>query len=653
MKLANRVMMILLFCVLIFGGVGNSFGQDVIVKDGPDASATPEWVAGEIVVKFRPGVSGKTIASLNATHGVAEIASSPVAGFKRLRIPSRKTVAEMVAIYGKNPNVVYAEPNFIAHTFMVPNDEFYDYQWHLQQINMEQAWDITSGHPGIIVAVVDTGVAYEDYDSPGVPIGKSGKFTVGESFAKAPDLGGTLFTPGYDYINNDAHPNDDNGHGTHVAGTIAQSTNNADGVAGVAHNTTIMPIKVLDSSGSGSYTAIANGIYYAADNGADIINMSLGGDSASITLESALAYAYAKGVAIICSSGNDGSATTVSYPAAYDAYCIAVGATRYDETSAYYSNGGASLDVMAPGGDVTVDQNGDGYGDGVLQQTFGAAPTVFGYYFFQGTSMAAPHVSGVAALLMAQGVATTPDEIRAVLQTTAKDKGSSGWDPVYGWGIVDAYAALNYSLSPNSQPVADAGGPYAGTEGVPLAFDASGSYDPDNDPLTYRWDFGDGATGAGITPTHTYTAGGAYTVTLVVNDGKTDSIASHAAADIATDQSSMVMQVAAIDMTLSSRSAGKNTFTKALATVTIKGENGAPVEGATVSGTWAGATGDSDVGVTDSNGQITLASDEVKNVASGTTFTFTVDNVAKTGWVWVYNLYTDTNFITTSEIVGN
>ena len=339
----------------------------------------------------------------------------------------------------------------------------------------------------------------------------------------------TSFVSGYDFVNNNNHPNDDHGHGTHVAGTIAQSTNNKTGVAGVAYDSSIMPVKVLNSSGYGTYTQIANGIYFSADNGANIINMSLGGTSSSITLERAVAYAYGKGVTNICAAGNDSSATTLSYPAAYDAYCIAVGATRYDEKVAYYSNRGASLDLTAPGGDNTVDQNGDGYPDGVLQQTHnGSDYTKFNYYFYQGTSMATPHVSGVAALLVSSGVAVTPDQVREVLQSTAKDKGTPGWNSEYGWGIVDAYAALNYTAAPNNAPIAAAGGPYSGIQDIPVTFDGSGSYDPDGDTLTYSWNFGDGGVGSGATPTHTYTAGGNYTVTLVVNDGRADSTVSTA-----------------------------------------------------------------------------------------------------------------------------
>ncbi|MDW7774154.1 MAG: S8 family serine peptidase [Desulfobulbaceae bacterium] len=489
-----------------------------------------EYVPGEIVVKFNPGVSEQQIAAINARHGAAVISTSRFAGFKRLKVPRGRTVSQMAAVYSRNPNVEYAEPNFIAHASFVPDDPYYRYQWHLQGISMEQAWEMETGS-SVVVAVIDTGVAYENHTET-IQINRNLSRTV--YYSLAPDLANTSFVPGYDFVNDDEHPNDDEGHGTHVAGTIAQSTNNGTGVAGVAFGSSIMPVKVLNSSGSGTYTDIADGIYFAADNGADVINMSLGGSSGSITLENALAYAYGKGVTSVCASGNDGSTTTISFPAAYDAYCIAVGATRYDETVAYYSNRGASLDLTAPGGDINVDQNGDGYGDAILQQTHdGKNYTAFNYYFYQGTSMATPHVSGVAALLVAGGAATTPDQVREVLQSTAKDKGPAGWDKDYGWGIVDAYAALNYASGSNTQPVAADGGPYAGTEDLALQFDGAGSSDDDGDPLTYFWDFGDGTSGSGEKPEHIYTAGGDYTVALTVNDGKTDSLPSATTAAIA------------------------------------------------------------------------------------------------------------------------
>ena len=346
-----------------------------------------------------------------------------------------------------------------------------------------------------------------------------------------------------------------------------------------------MPVKVLGSDGSGTYTGIAEGIYYAADNGAKVISMSLGGGSPSTILEDALAYAYAKGVTIICAAGNDGSDTLVSYPAAYDQYCIAVGATRYDDEVAYYSNKGPALDITAPGGDITVDQDGNGYGDGILQQTFDSSPTDFGYWYYQGTSMATPHVSGVAALLIASGVATTPDEVREVLQTTARDAGAPGYDTSYGWGILDAYAALTYSAEPNGAPVAVVAGPTSGTEGDALVFDGSSSYDPDGDALTYAWEFGDGGVAAGANPSHVYTEGGVFSVSLVVNDGKADS-----AAD------SMSVSITAVDDPPVADAGGPYAAMSGEA-ITFDGSQSYDPEGETLSYSWDFGDGSSGSGV--------------------------------------------------------
>jgi serine protease len=369
----KRVILIVgigLLFALDFGRMGQA--EDQILERKP-TTVGQNYVPGEIIVKFKPGVMEDVIANLNSRHGVSVFHTSRFTAFKRLRIPKGKRVSEMVEVYRRYPNVEYAEPNYIAHAFWVPDDQYYQCQWHMDNdeyggINAEKAWGIEAGNNSVVVAVLDTGVAYEDYQA---------------KYYLAPDLAGTSFVPGYDcydFVNNDEHPNDDNGHGTHVTGTIAQSTDNWIGAAGVAFNCSIMPVKVLDNSGTGTYADIAEGITFAADHGAQVINLSLGGASDSAILKDAVAYAYGKGVTIVCASGNDGSPDTIDYPAAYDEYCIAVGATRYDETIAYYSNGGPSLDLVAPGGDLNVDQNNDGYGDGVLQQTFGNTTDDWSYW---------------------------------------------------------------------------------------------------------------------------------------------------------------------------------------------------------------------------------------------------------------------------------
>lgn len=359
---------------------------------------------------------------------------------------SNVPIEALVARYDRMDDVEYAEPNYIAYALDTPNDPYYKYQWNFDNdeyggVHVSDAWNVTDGS-GVTVAIIDTGVAYENY----------GNWWRGRYY-QAPDLKGTDFVQGYDFVNNDTHPNDDAGHGTHVAGTIAQTTDNNEGVAGIAHGASIMPLKVLDQNGSGTYADVVDAIRYAADHGANVINLSLGGPQSSNALKDALEYAYNKGVTIVAAAGNDGQ-SSVLYPAAYDDYVIAVGATRYDETLASYSNHGASLDIVAPGGDTSVDQNGDGYGDGILQQTFSGNLSSFGYYFYNGTSMAAPHVAAAAALVRAAGIASTPHDIRTVLEGTADDLGASGRDNTYGHGLLNLAAALDAS-TPVPEPLPD------------------------------------------------------------------------------------------------------------------------------------------------------------------------------------------------------
>ena len=758
----NLIIALVSFLILCFAGV--TFGQiELFEKWGVNTIEGPKWMPDEIIVKFKRGISQDVIRQINQRHGTSVLSISKRGQFKRLRIPKNKTVEEMVEIYRRNLNVEYAEPNFILRAIMVPNDPYYPYQWHMDNpvyggINMESAWDIEIGHPSVIVAVIDTGVAYEDYDK----------------YKLAPDLANTSFVPGYDFVNNDTHPNDDNSHGTHVAGTIAQSTNNNLGVAGVAFNTSIMPVKVLDRNGSGTVANVADGIYFAGDGGAAVINLSLGGTSPSTTIEDAVAYAYDEGVTIVCAAGNEyeGGNPPV-YPAAYDAYCIAVGATRYDETRSYYSNTGSYLDIAAPGGDLNVDQNEDGYGDGVLQQTFNPnskRPGDFGYWFFHGTSMASPHVAGVAALLIANGI-TGPDNVRAALEATAEDLGEPSWDEEYGWGIVDAYAALGYTSEPvHDVAVTDISAPSWALQGddvsVVVSVANQGDYDESftvtltdvtdsveigtpsvslppkgTADLTFTWDTTISSLGDHIllatastfldetdtddntmtttvtvkepvndvaviaidAPSEAYEGDlvsvsvtvenqGTYaettTVTLTdttdvmtidsqsisldpgastivsfdwdttgasTGDHILEAVASTVTGETDTADNTMTttvtikekpdatMHVASIDMTLSTRTAGRNKFTKALATITIVDASGNQVEGATVYGSWSGATSDTDSGVTDATGKVTLESDEVKNPPSGTTFTFTVDDVVKSGWTYDPSNNTETS----------
>jgi serine protease len=283
--------------------------------------------------------------------------------------------------------------------------------------------------------VLDTGIAYEDFGP----------------FRRAPDFGSTTFVPGFDFINNDSHANDDNFHGTHVASVIAESTNNATGGSGLAYNTALMPVKVLDAEGFGDTFSIAEGIDFAAEApNVKVINMSLGGEGSSAVISAAITRAVARGITVVAASGNEN--TSVGFPASLP-NVIAVGAVDGRKRRAPYSNFGSALDVVAPGGDLDRDDTGpglrpDGRPDGILQQTFDpdtAALTGrfddFAYFFVVGTSQATPHVSALAALLYRQGI-TDPAAIQKAIEATAEDLGATGRDDQFGHGLLRPAAAL-------------------------------------------------------------------------------------------------------------------------------------------------------------------------------------------------------------------
>jgi serine protease len=302
----------------------------------------------------------------------------------------------------------FIEPNYVYSASEFPNDPEYSKQWNLRSINVESAWDETKGS-GVTVAVIDTGIS---------PV---------------PDLKDTKFVKGYDFVNDRIEAYDDAGHGTHVAGTIAQSTNNGYGVAGVAYEASLMPLKVLAASGGGTVADIAEAIRYAADNGADVINMSLGGPGESKLMEEAIDYAHQKGVFLVAAAGNS-SQNSASYPARYP-HVIGVAALDSVGVKAPYSNFGAGVDISAPGGSEAGK---------ILQETIDpqtGEPVFVGY---QGTSMAAPHVAGVAALVKATGV-KEPDEVLSVLKQSARVIKE---DPLnhFGAGHLDASAAVKLAV---------------------------------------------------------------------------------------------------------------------------------------------------------------------------------------------------------------
>jgi serine protease len=411
-------------------------------------AAAADHVPGEVVVRYASEARVASAAGEAVTPRTRVVKTRP-----------GQTVADKAAALLRRPGVLSATPNYIARASYIPNDPgradapggWQAVQWNFVGpfgVNAPSAWDHVAevGRPGgvgVTVAVLDTGVAYSD----------RGPFT------RSPDLRGDRFHRGYDFVDEDRYPNDQNGHGTHVASTIAESIDNGVGVTGLAFGAKIMPVRVLDRRGEGDSVAISRGIRFAARKGASIINLSFEFGTGVRAREipdilDALDFARRRGVLVIGAAGN-GSRETVRKPVAYPARAtdvLSVGATTEHGCLAEYSNSGPLLDLVAPGGgkDAVLDADPnckslEHKGRDIVQMTFQQNTGRFGLPGrYTGTSMAAPHVSGIAALVIASGVlgpSPTPDAIEAHLKATARDLGIPGPDDIYGSGLVDAAAA--------------------------------------------------------------------------------------------------------------------------------------------------------------------------------------------------------------------
>jgi serine protease len=394
----------LIVCLFVFGIGFALFNFKGLANQGEFNS---------IVLDFREDIPAaeidKEVNLLSSKYDLAPRLNSEFSQVDNVYIAKgdRKTIAQLKKA-GVGKFTEFIEPNYIYKTFEVPNDPDYGKQWNLRSINIESAWDETKGS-GVTVAVIDTGIS---------PI---------------PDLKDTKFVKGYDFVNDKIEAYDDAGHGTHVAGTIAQSTNNNYGVAGIAYEASLMPLKVLGASGGGTVADIAEAIRYAADNQADVINMSLGGAGESQLMEDAINYAHSKGVLIIAAAGNSNQ-NSASYPARYP-HVVGVAALDLVGIKAPYSNFGAGVDIAAPGGSETGK---------ILQETINPETGESIFEGYQGTSMAAPHVAGVAALVKAAGI-KEPDEILNVLKQSSR---AVKEDPLnhFGAGHLDAAAAVKLAV---------------------------------------------------------------------------------------------------------------------------------------------------------------------------------------------------------------
>jgi len=412
----------------------------------PVITATPtptptEYISGRIVVQFVALSSFDFLEGIVARYG-AEV-ESWIGRLNAWVLQVSPDRAEQVveALQGM-PGVRFAEYDYVASPYLTPDDPYWEQQAYLTNIQAPQAWDVITGSTDVVVAVVDSGV---DVDHPDLASqiwhnpGEMGVDAEGnDRRTNGIDDDGNGYVDdwqGWNVVAGNNDVQDGYGHGTRVAGVIAAAGNNGEGIAGVAWGVRIMPVKVLDDTGLGTYAQVAQGIIYAVDNGARIINLSIGGPFYSTLLEEAVNYALRRGAVVVAAVGNEGDGT-VNYPAAYSGV-LGVGATDAQDVRAAFSNVGEVVDLVAPGVDVYVSTLGGGYAQA------------------GGTSLAAAHVSGAAALLASLPRFDTGAAIQEALLATAADLGAPGRDDEYGYGLLQIYDALTYTplSTPTPTPI--------------------------------------------------------------------------------------------------------------------------------------------------------------------------------------------------------
>lgn len=442
-------------------------GLRTVWKAPPGA---PRFVPDELLVKFRPGVPPAQAAALHAQLGTQEVQRLERIGVSVLKINSGESVEAVIAKYRSQPSVQYAELNYYRYLAAAPagplpaatpNDPLYSSQWHYVNIGLPSAWNVVTGSSLVVVAVIDSGILFSHPDLTGVTV-------LGHDFYANPQ---------------DSDPTDagcptpsDLSHGSHVAGTIAARTNNSTGVAGVnwggPGKTKIMPLRVFGNYGgvcTATSSDIIDAIAWAMSHSARVINMSFGGGGFSQSEQNAVTDAFNTGVILFAAAGNESSNCSAFYPAAYN-NVVGIAATNRANGQAWYSNFGSCVDLAAPGGDTTVS-----VANGVLSTTGTvASPTL--YRFFQGTSMATPHAAGLAALLISKGV-TGPANIFDAMRTTATDLGAGGYDPIFGWGLINAANAVGVpGANPMRAFTGDISGNTITVESDTVTVAANGSY---------------------------------------------------------------------------------------------------------------------------------------------------------------------------------
>lgn len=418
-----KLKLIAVLLVAVLSAISLS-GPAAVLAQKPTPPAPNKFLSGEVVVKFKPQIGQRVGKDRLERDGLKIAKTLPRSGLIRIRVApgaEQETIARLLA----RGDVEFATLNYIVQAFETPNDPGFGSQWGMTKIEAPSAWNISHGSADITIAVIDTGV---DLDHPDL----AGKLWVNTDEIPAngldDDFNGYIDdVNGYDFYNLDAFPDDDNSHGSHVAGIAAAATNNGVGVAGVSWGAKIMALKALNYNGNGSTADLAEAVYYAVDNGAKVINMSLGIPWTSWPcnypdIETAFTYAVNHNVLLVVAAGNDGK-YGVSCPGAYD-QAMAVGSTDSSDNRSSFSNYGPRLDIAAPGSSIYSTWSNGTYGTK------------------SGTSMATPYVAGLAALVWGMAPNMTAAQVRQAIESTADDLGPPGWDIYYGYGRINAFAAL-------------------------------------------------------------------------------------------------------------------------------------------------------------------------------------------------------------------
>ncbi len=382
-------------------GIAQKLARD---EANTNSANQKKFVEGEIILRLKG--SSKAKAQFLKDQQLTLVKQDGKVNYLLAKTAKSTDINKLAAKLRKNHIVELAQPNYVYQTFGRPNDPLYYRQWQLNKTNAEQAWNVTKGKPAVTIAVLDTGVDVNH-----------------------PDLKNNI-VPGTNTVNPLKSVRDDDGHGTHVAGIIAATANNGLGVSGVASNCKIMPVKVFDYWG-GSDVSVADGLIWAADHGAKVVNMSFGSGYKSSLLGEAIEYAKKKGVVMVAAAGNWAS-EEISYPAALSDV-IAVSATDENDKLASFSSYGPEIDICAPGDKVF--------------STFWDSHKGSSYCDMSGTSMASPMVAGLAGLLLSNNPKLNDESVRQIIESSAKDLGDKGWDPKYGHGRIDIYKALTTSFA--------------------------------------------------------------------------------------------------------------------------------------------------------------------------------------------------------------